>query len=444
MRRILASRTFLLASILLLSAFQIEQNQPITIFMIGDSTMANKAPERFPETGWGQVFGELFNDKVKVENHAVNGRSSRSFLDEGLWDKVYQQLKPGDYVFIQFGHNDQKADSPGRYTNPYTAYRANLERYVTETRSKGAVPVILSSIVRRKFNEKGTLEDTHGAYPLVARMVARETGAGFIDLQLLTENLVTQSGPKNANSWLHNLGSFAGPITYSIDALVSPSRQDLMVITPVPEPEATPSALPVWRPWCFSAGAVAAGARPAEGDSFQKTWAVGFHRPLFFVSAQGTRRDDGHLCRRSSASTRDNETVAPVCMGTPRTGGSGSQTNRTCIPRMKLSNRWHSGDDRRRATGPTRCQGTPGFRALWHSSNSSGAHYVADKLWKEFLGCRGLRDHSAVLGRTGAGRRLQGNLGSDIRRAFPQPRLEGRGLLRRSGLVHQSICRVVR
>ena len=114
MRRILASRTFLLASILLLSSFQIEKNQPVTIYMIGDSTMANKVAERFPETGWGQVFGQFFSDKVKVENHAVNGRSSKSFLDEGLWDKVCQQLNPGDYVFIQFGHNDQKVDSPDR------------------------------------------------------------------------------------------------------------------------------------------------------------------------------------------------------------------------------------------------------------------------------------------------------------------------------------------
>jgi lysophospholipase L1-like esterase len=198
MRKIRAGRTLLFVLVLFLSSFQIEQDHPITIYMIGDSTMANKAPERFPETGWGQVFRELFNDKVKVQNHAVNGRSSKSFLDEGLWDKVCRRLKPGDYVFIQFGHNDEKADSPDRYTNPYSTYRANLERYVTETRSKGAVPVILSSIVRRKFNEKGTLEDTHGAYPFVARMVARETGAGFIDLQLLTENLVAQSGPKDS------------------------------------------------------------------------------------------------------------------------------------------------------------------------------------------------------------------------------------------------------
>ncbi|MEL7589146.1 MAG: rhamnogalacturonan acetylesterase [Prolixibacteraceae bacterium] len=195
MKKIITSRTFLFVLLLLLSAFQKKQDRPITIFMIGDSTMANKVPERSPETGWGQVFGQFFTDKVKVDNHAFNGRSSKSFIDEGRWDKVNQQLKPGDYVFIQFGHNDQNASRPERYTNPYSSYRANLERYVTETRLKGAVPIILSSIVRRKFNEKGTLEDTHGAYPFVARICAKEMGAGFIDLQLLTEKLITLLGP---------------------------------------------------------------------------------------------------------------------------------------------------------------------------------------------------------------------------------------------------------
>jgi len=195
MKNIITSRTFLFVLVLLLSAFQKKQDRPITIFMIGDSTMANKVPERYPETGWGQVFGQFFIDKVIVDNHAFNGRSSKSFIDEGRWDKVHQLLMPGDYVFIQFGHNDQNASRPERYTNPYSSYRANLERYINETRSKGAVPIILSSIVRRKFNENGTLVDTHGPYPFVARICANEMGAGFIDLHLLTEKLITQLGP---------------------------------------------------------------------------------------------------------------------------------------------------------------------------------------------------------------------------------------------------------
>ena len=93
-------------------------------------------------------------------------------LTEGRWNGVLEELQPGDYVFIQFGHNDQKSYDPRRYTNPWSAYRRNLERMCRETTGRGAHPVILSSIVRRNFNEEGTLEDTHGPYPYMAREVA--------------------------------------------------------------------------------------------------------------------------------------------------------------------------------------------------------------------------------------------------------------------------------
>ena len=182
-----------------------KEEKNIKIFMIGDSTMANKAANRRPETGWGMVFNEFFNDRVVVDNHAVNGRSSKSFISEGRWKVVSDQLQPGDYLFIQFGHNDQKFKSPDRYTNPFTTYRANLERYVREAREKGAIPILLSSIVRRNFNEYGCLIDTHGDYPLVTRLVASDMKVPFIDLQLQTELLVTQLGPDNSKqlyNWL--------------------------------------------------------------------------------------------------------------------------------------------------------------------------------------------------------------------------------------------------
>ena len=100
----------------------------ITIFTIGDSTMANKDERAFPETGWCQVLSEFLDTTaVIVQNHAVNGRSSKSFIGEGRWEKVYELLKPGDYVFVQFGHNDQKDQSPDRFTNPYTGYPAKPE-----------------------------------------------------------------------------------------------------------------------------------------------------------------------------------------------------------------------------------------------------------------------------------------------------------------------------
>lgn len=166
-----------------------------TIYMIGDSTMANKKnPETNPEHGWGQVLPDYVVSGVKVDNRAVNGRSSRSFIGEGRWDSVLETLQTGDFVFIQFGHNDQKFKSPDRYTNPHVTYRHNLIRFVEETRAKGATPILFSSIVRRNFNEHGTLIDTHGEYPLETRLVALELNVPFIDLQYLTEHLEESYG----------------------------------------------------------------------------------------------------------------------------------------------------------------------------------------------------------------------------------------------------------
>lgn len=164
--------------------------QKITIYGIGDSTMADKAnPAKNPEHGWLQVFPKLVTSNVKVINKAVNGRSTKSFIDEGRWDSIVKVLKPGDYVFIQFGHNDEKTEDPKRYTNPHTAYRHNLIRFVTEARGKGAIPVLFTSIARRNFNEQGVLIDTHGDYPQEMRLVAKEYNVPLIDLQYFTEKL---------------------------------------------------------------------------------------------------------------------------------------------------------------------------------------------------------------------------------------------------------------
>lgn len=169
--------------------------QQTTIYTIGDSTMANKAnPEVNPEHGWAQVLPQFFNTNVKIDNRAVNGRSTRSFITENKWDFVLKTLKKGDYVFIQFGHNDQKIKDPKRYTNPHTSYRNNLIKFVLETRAKGATPILFSSIARRNFNDEGTLVDTHGEYPLETRLVALEYNVPFIDLQYLTEQLETTYG----------------------------------------------------------------------------------------------------------------------------------------------------------------------------------------------------------------------------------------------------------
>lgn len=177
------------------------RHPPITVFTIGDSTMADKPLENDnPERGWCQLLPEFLTGSIIVENHAVNGRSSKSFISEGRWAKVRSLLKAGDYVFIQFGHNDQKSKDPARFTNPYTGYRQNLEKFVKETREKGAVPILFTSIVRRNFNAYGTLIATHGNYPLVVRLVADAMDVPLVDLQRLTENLEISYGPEKSKT----------------------------------------------------------------------------------------------------------------------------------------------------------------------------------------------------------------------------------------------------
>lgn len=197
---------------LMLSAFTTEKT--ITIFMIGDSTMANKSLEgNNQERGWGHVLGGFFSEDIVVDNHAVNGRSSKSFIDEGRWDAVLKKMKPGDYVFIQFGHNDEKP-KPDRHTDPGTTFDANLKRFVEEARAKGGIPVLFNSIVRRNFRvnenavtdddfrkdkleeakEGEVLIDTHGEYLNSPRNVAKELNVPFVDMNKLTHDLVQGMG----------------------------------------------------------------------------------------------------------------------------------------------------------------------------------------------------------------------------------------------------------
>jgi len=173
--------------------------QKTSVYCIGDSTMANKKdPDRNPEHGWAQVLQPFFNDNIVVINKAVNGRSTKSFINEKRWDSIYKKLKKGDYVLIEFGHNDEKIEDSTRYTNPHTSYRYNLIRFVKESREKGAIPILLTSIARRNFNEKGVLVPTHGDYPLETRLVAQEYKVPFIDLEYYTELLEQSYGPERS------------------------------------------------------------------------------------------------------------------------------------------------------------------------------------------------------------------------------------------------------
>lgn len=196
-----------------------EQNDTITVFMIGDSSMANKPlKDENQERGWGQMLPMMLQGKIKVDNHAVNGRSSRSFINEGRWDKVIEKIRPGDYLVIEFGHNDEK---PGekRHTDPGSTFDDNLRMFAQKALEKGATPILMNSIVRRNFpanvtekaedrddnppsatgptknkEEGDILVDTHGAYLISPRNVAEELGVPFVDLNALTHNLVQSLG----------------------------------------------------------------------------------------------------------------------------------------------------------------------------------------------------------------------------------------------------------
>lgn len=187
------------AVVVILSVFAFTKATPRHVWMIGDSTMANKKAEAAPETGWGMVLHEFVKSNVVVHNHALNGRSSKSFRDEGRWKALYDSIQPGDFVIIQFGHNDAKTDS-ARHTIPSTTYKQQLKRYIEESRAKGANPIICSSIVRRHFDPKGNLLDTHGAYISAAKEVAIETRTPYVDMEAKTRKVVADLGPEKSKS----------------------------------------------------------------------------------------------------------------------------------------------------------------------------------------------------------------------------------------------------
>jgi len=175
------------------------------VFLAGDSTMADKRPDEAPETGWGSVFPSFFNTTdVRFENHAVNGRSTKSFRDLGHWDRMLARVEPGDFVFLQFGHNDQKKDDPVRFAAAQTDYRQNLIRYVAEIRAKGANPVLLTPVVRRNFDAQGHFSDKHGDYPEVVRQVAAAQNVPLIDLWAKSKALLERLGPEDSRAlFLH-------------------------------------------------------------------------------------------------------------------------------------------------------------------------------------------------------------------------------------------------
>lgn len=172
---------FLFCALIFLS-FGLPVKNKITIWMCGDSTMSIKETKAYPETGWGMPFVYFWDTSfVKIENKAKNGRSTKTFISEGIWQSVIDNVKEGDYVFIEFGHNDESKEKKERYTT-LDEYKANLVKFISESKAKKAIPVLFTPVSRRKFDSTGHAIETHKEYSAAAREVAIAQNVPLIDL----------------------------------------------------------------------------------------------------------------------------------------------------------------------------------------------------------------------------------------------------------------------
>lgn len=181
-----------------------------TLYLIGDSTMAAYGPDR-PTWGWGMAVEALLRPPATVQNHAASGRSTKSFIAEGRWEKVLAGLQAGDFVIVQFAHNDEKKEDPKRYTDPATSFRDNLRRFIRETRARGATPLLATPVSRRKFDPQGKLTPTHGAYPDAVRAVAAEEKVALLDLEKATTQWLQKTGDEPSKKFFVWLAPGAHP-----------------------------------------------------------------------------------------------------------------------------------------------------------------------------------------------------------------------------------------
>jgi len=176
----------LLASLVSVRAQNPSQStRPVRIVLVGDSTVTE-------DSGWGAGFRQLTGEGAEVINLAANGRSSKSYIDEGRWKEAL--ARRGNYYLIQFGHNDEPGKGPERETDPETTFRSNIVRYVEETRAIGARPILVTSLVRRSYSGDGTIKTAQTPYVSVVRAVAREKNVPLVDLHAISKADAEQAG----------------------------------------------------------------------------------------------------------------------------------------------------------------------------------------------------------------------------------------------------------
>ncbi|MDZ5472286.1 rhamnogalacturonan acetylesterase [Bacillus sp. 31A1R] len=181
------------------------QKGKVTVFLAGDSTVSNYTESLAPRAGWGQMIGTFFDEDVVIINAAKSGRSSKSFIEEKRLKKILRQIDKGDYLFIQFGHNDQKAYDPNRYTDPHTTYKSYLKNYIDGARKKKAIPVLVTSVERRFFLKDGVAGNSHGDYQKAMIELGKEENVPVIDLASNSRTLFNKLGPEKTKElflWL--------------------------------------------------------------------------------------------------------------------------------------------------------------------------------------------------------------------------------------------------
>ncbi|MGL6268215.1 MAG: rhamnogalacturonan acetylesterase [Chitinophagaceae bacterium] len=177
--------------------FSFRPDEKIKIFLAGDSTMSIKEIKAYPETGWGMPFVYFWDSSVTIVNRAKNGRSTKTFISEGLWKSITDEAGKGDYIFIQFGHNDESVEKKERYSTPDT-FKMNLNRFIKEAREKAAIPVLFTPVGRRKFDDAGKVMETHLIYAQLTRDVAIAQKVLLIDLDAMSRKLYQNFGKENS------------------------------------------------------------------------------------------------------------------------------------------------------------------------------------------------------------------------------------------------------
>jgi lysophospholipase L1-like esterase len=186
-----------ICGLLALLAFIIPTGPKTKVYLVGDSTMADYEPGRAPLAGWGMPFKHFFDSTIAIDNRARGGRSTRTFLSEGRWKPIADILQPGDYVLIQFGHNDEAREEKykDRYT-PVDDYKKNLLQFVSETRVKNANPVLITPVSRMRFKD-GKQQETHQEYTAAVYEVAKQQNVPLVDLDKKSRELYQQLGEEN-------------------------------------------------------------------------------------------------------------------------------------------------------------------------------------------------------------------------------------------------------